>query len=112
MGKLGVPDAARPPQPQRENLGRSCCFSFAQRDGAAEPVPGVTALSLLGELSPCRVNNGGCQDLCLLTPKGHVNCSCRGERVLQEDFTCKGGNGSRWGRDGAGEQRPRSAWQS
>nr|XP_042700082.1 LOW QUALITY PROTEIN: prolow-density lipoprotein receptor-related protein 1 [Chrysemys picta bellii] len=42
------------------------------------------------ELSPCRVNNGGCQDLCLLTPKGHVNCSCRGERVLQEDFTCKG----------------------
>uniref|UniRef100_A0A674JJU7 LDL receptor related protein 1 n=1 Tax=Terrapene triunguis TaxID=2587831 RepID=A0A674JJU7_9SAUR len=41
------------------------------------------------ELSPCRVNNGGCQDLCLLTPKGHVNCSCRGERVLQEDFTCK-----------------------
>uniref|UniRef100_A0A8B9N6U5 LDL receptor related protein 1 n=1 Tax=Accipiter nisus TaxID=211598 RepID=A0A8B9N6U5_9AVES len=41
------------------------------------------------ELSPCRVNNGGCQDLCLLTPKGHVNCSCRGERVLQEDLTCK-----------------------
>uniref|UniRef100_A0A8C8ANT8 LDL receptor related protein 1 n=1 Tax=Otus sunia TaxID=257818 RepID=A0A8C8ANT8_9STRI len=41
------------------------------------------------ELSLCRVNNGGCQDLCLLTPKGHVNCSCRGERVLQEDFTCK-----------------------
>ncbi|XP_037739600.1 prolow-density lipoprotein receptor-related protein 1 isoform X1 [Chelonia mydas] len=41
------------------------------------------------ELSPCRMNNGGCQDLCLLTPKGHVNCSCRGERVLQEDFTCK-----------------------
>ncbi|NXG98380.1 LRP1 protein, partial [Loxia leucoptera] len=44
------------------------------------------------ELSPCRVNNGGCQDLCLLTPKGHVNCSCRGERVLQEDFTCKAVN--------------------
>uniref|UniRef100_A0A8C5UEH1 EGF-like domain-containing protein n=2 Tax=Passeriformes TaxID=9126 RepID=A0A8C5UEH1_9PASS len=44
------------------------------------------------ELSPCRVNNGGCQDLCLLTPKGHVNCSCRGERVLQEDFTCKAAN--------------------
>uniref|UniRef100_A0A663N6E5 Prolow-density lipoprotein receptor-related protein 1 n=1 Tax=Athene cunicularia TaxID=194338 RepID=A0A663N6E5_ATHCN len=41
------------------------------------------------DLSLCRVNNGGCQDLCLLTPKGHVNCSCRGERVLQEDFTCK-----------------------
>ncbi|NXJ85431.1 LRP1 protein, partial [Trogon melanurus] len=41
------------------------------------------------ELSPCRVNNGGCQDLCLPTPKGHVKCSCRGERVLQEDFTCK-----------------------
>lgn len=46
--------------------------------------------SVLGELSLCQVNNGGCQDLCLLTPKGHVNCSCRGERVLQEDFTCKG----------------------
>ncbi|NWV51617.1 LRP1 protein, partial [Daphoenositta chrysoptera] len=44
------------------------------------------------ELSPCRVNNGGCQDLCLLTPKGHVNCSCRGERVLQEDLTCKAVN--------------------
>lgn len=51
--------------------------------------------SVLGELSPCRVNNGGCQDLCLLTPKGHVNCSCRGERVLQEDFTCKGEGGGR-----------------
>lgn len=51
--------------------------------------------SVLGELSPCRVNNGGCQDLCLLTPKGHVNCSCRGERVLQEDFTCKGEEGRR-----------------
>lgn len=64
----------------------------------------MTALSLLGELSPCRVNNSGCQDLCLLTPKGHVNCSCRGERVLQEDFTCKGGGeveaGSWW--DGKG----------
>ena len=45
------------------------------------------------------MNNGGCQDLCLLTPKGHVNCSCRGERVLQEDFTCKGGGGG-WERGG------------
>jgi hypothetical protein len=43
-----------------------------------------------GELSPCRINNGGCQDLCLLTHQGHVNCSCRGGRILQEDFTCRG----------------------
>uniref|UniRef100_H9H785 LDL receptor related protein 1 n=1 Tax=Monodelphis domestica TaxID=13616 RepID=H9H785_MONDO len=40
------------------------------------------------ELSPCRINNGGCQDLCMLTPQGHVNCSCRGARILQDDFTC------------------------
>uniref|UniRef100_A0A7M4FXS6 LDL receptor related protein 1 n=1 Tax=Crocodylus porosus TaxID=8502 RepID=A0A7M4FXS6_CROPO len=44
------------------------------------------------ELSPCRVNNGGCQDLCLLTPRGQVNCSCRGDRVLQDDLTCKAPN--------------------
>uniref|UniRef100_A0A8C7E883 EGF-like domain-containing protein n=1 Tax=Nothoprocta perdicaria TaxID=30464 RepID=A0A8C7E883_NOTPE len=56
--------------------------------------------SLAGELSPCRVNNGGCQDLCLLTPKSQVNCSCRGERVLQEDFTCKG-------RGGTGGRKPK-----
>uniref|UniRef100_A0A8C2ERD6 Low density lipoprotein receptor-related protein 1Aa n=1 Tax=Cyprinus carpio TaxID=7962 RepID=A0A8C2ERD6_CYPCA len=40
------------------------------------------------EFSPCRVNNGGCQDLCLLTSDGRVNCSCRGERKLLEDNTC------------------------
>lgn len=43
-----------------------------------------------GEFSPCRVNNGGCQDLCLLTSDGRVNCSCRGERKLLEDNTCIG----------------------
>ncbi|XP_066526626.1 low-density lipoprotein receptor-related protein 1-like isoform X2 [Hoplias malabaricus] len=40
------------------------------------------------EFSPCRVNNGGCQDLCLLSSDGKVNCSCRGDRKLQEDNTC------------------------
>ncbi|KAJ8403984.1 hypothetical protein AAFF_G00343340 [Aldrovandia affinis] len=40
------------------------------------------------EFSPCRVNNGGCQDLCLLTSEGRVNCSCRGDRKLMEDSTC------------------------
>ncbi|KAG9349405.1 hypothetical protein JZ751_027848 [Albula glossodonta] len=37
------------------------------------------------ELSPCKAMNGGCDDLCLLTPYGTINCSCRGERVLLED---------------------------
>uniref|UniRef100_A0A669EQI8 LDL receptor related protein 1 n=1 Tax=Oreochromis niloticus TaxID=8128 RepID=A0A669EQI8_ORENI len=41
-----------------------------------------------GEFSMCRVNNGGCQDLCLLTSEGRVNCSCRGDRKLLEDNTC------------------------
>uniref|UniRef100_A0A8C2QBS6 Low density lipoprotein receptor-related protein 1Bb n=1 Tax=Cyprinus carpio TaxID=7962 RepID=A0A8C2QBS6_CYPCA len=40
------------------------------------------------ELSPCRVLNGGCGDLCLLTPDGTVNCSCRGERILLDDNRC------------------------
>uniref|UniRef100_A0A3B4H0A1 Low-density lipoprotein receptor-related protein 1-like n=1 Tax=Pundamilia nyererei TaxID=303518 RepID=A0A3B4H0A1_9CICH len=40
------------------------------------------------EFSMCRVNNGGCQDLCLLTSEGRVNCSCRGDRKLFEDNTC------------------------
>uniref|UniRef100_H3DAP4 LDL receptor related protein 1 n=1 Tax=Tetraodon nigroviridis TaxID=99883 RepID=H3DAP4_TETNG len=40
------------------------------------------------EFSMCRVNNGGCQDLCLLTSEGRVNCSCRGDRKLLEDSTC------------------------
>lgn len=44
--------------------------------------------SVSGELSPCRVLNGGCGDLCLLTPDGTVNCSCRGERILLDDNRC------------------------
>ncbi|XP_066473947.1 prolow-density lipoprotein receptor-related protein 1 [Tiliqua scincoides] len=44
------------------------------------------------ELSLCRVNNGGCQDLCLLTAKGEIVCACRGDRTLQEDFTCRAAN--------------------
>uniref|UniRef100_A0A673BX90 Low density lipoprotein receptor-related protein 1Aa n=1 Tax=Sphaeramia orbicularis TaxID=375764 RepID=A0A673BX90_9TELE len=40
------------------------------------------------EFSQCRVNNGGCQDLCLLTSEGRVNCSCRGDRKLLDDNTC------------------------
>ncbi|KAJ7345792.1 hypothetical protein JRQ81_001742, partial [Phrynocephalus forsythii] len=40
------------------------------------------------ELSPCAQMNGGCHDLCLLTPDGRVNCSCRGDRVLIEDNRC------------------------
>uniref|UniRef100_A0A8C5A5R6 EGF-like domain-containing protein n=1 Tax=Gadus morhua TaxID=8049 RepID=A0A8C5A5R6_GADMO len=40
------------------------------------------------ELSPCRHQNGGCGDLCLLTPDGRVNCTCRGERVLLDDNRC------------------------
>ncbi|KAF7208497.1 transcript variant X2 [Nothobranchius furzeri] len=40
------------------------------------------------EFSQCRVNNGGCQDLCLLTSEGRVTCSCRGDRNLLEDNTC------------------------
>uniref|UniRef100_A0A673BUV4 Low density lipoprotein receptor-related protein 1Ab n=1 Tax=Sphaeramia orbicularis TaxID=375764 RepID=A0A673BUV4_9TELE len=40
------------------------------------------------EFSPCRTNNGGCQDLCLPTSDGRVNCSCRGDRQLLDDNTC------------------------
>ncbi|XP_076159537.1 low-density lipoprotein receptor-related protein 1B-like [Alosa pseudoharengus] len=46
------------------------------------------------ELSPCRVMNGGCHDLCLLTPHGTVNCSCRGERQLLDDNRCVSRNSS------------------
>uniref|UniRef100_A0AAR2JKN9 EGF-like domain-containing protein n=1 Tax=Pygocentrus nattereri TaxID=42514 RepID=A0AAR2JKN9_PYGNA len=46
------------------------------------------------EFSPCRLNNGGCQDLCLLSSEGKVNCSCRGDRKLQEDNTCVSLNSS------------------
>ncbi|KAI5086851.1 low-density lipoprotein receptor-related protein 1B isoform X2, partial [Silurus meridionalis] len=41
-----------------------------------------------GELSLCNVNNGGCSDLCLLTPNSTVTCSCRGERTLLHDNRC------------------------
>uniref|UniRef100_A0A667YNG9 LDL receptor related protein 1 n=1 Tax=Myripristis murdjan TaxID=586833 RepID=A0A667YNG9_9TELE len=44
------------------------------------------------EFSPCRTNNGGCQDLCLPTSDGRVNCSCRGDRRLLEDNTCSAVN--------------------
>ncbi|XP_048808618.1 low-density lipoprotein receptor-related protein 1B isoform X3 [Lagopus muta] len=40
------------------------------------------------ELSPCAQMNGGCHDLCLLTPDGRVNCSCRGDRILIDDNRC------------------------
>ncbi|XP_029548487.1 low-density lipoprotein receptor-related protein 1 [Salmo trutta] len=42
------------------------------------------------EFSACRLNNGGCQDLCILTSEGRVNCTCRGDgkRKLLEDNTC------------------------
>uniref|UniRef100_A0AAR2L6Z9 EGF-like domain-containing protein n=1 Tax=Pygocentrus nattereri TaxID=42514 RepID=A0AAR2L6Z9_PYGNA len=46
------------------------------------------------ELSLCRLLNGGCGDLCLLTPEGMVNCSCRGERVLLDDSRCVSENSS------------------
>ncbi|XP_028847177.1 LOW QUALITY PROTEIN: low-density lipoprotein receptor-related protein 1B-like [Denticeps clupeoides] len=46
------------------------------------------------ELSPCRVQNGGCGDLCLLVPNGTVNCSCRGARVLLDDNRCVSENSS------------------
>lgn len=57
-----------------------------------ESVVNLSELPLLfkGEFSLCRVNNGGCQDLCLLTSEGRVNCSCRGDRKLLEDSTCSG----------------------
>eukprot|EP00079_Xenopus_tropicalis_P012610 XP_002939758.2 PREDICTED: prolow-density lipoprotein receptor-related protein 1 [Xenopus tropicalis] len=44
------------------------------------------------ELSPCQTNNGGCQDICVLTAEGRINCTCRGDRIIQEDFTCKSPN--------------------
>ncbi|XP_049327868.1 low-density lipoprotein receptor-related protein 1 isoform X3 [Astyanax mexicanus] len=46
------------------------------------------------EYSMCRVNNGGCQDLCLLSSEGKVNCSCRGDRKLLQDNTCVSLNSS------------------
>ncbi|XP_048835137.1 low-density lipoprotein receptor-related protein 1B-like isoform X4 [Brienomyrus brachyistius] len=46
------------------------------------------------EMSLCRVENGGCGDLCLLTADGSVNCSCRGERILLEDNRCVSENSS------------------
>uniref|UniRef100_A0A8C4MYX3 LDL receptor related protein 1B n=1 Tax=Equus asinus asinus TaxID=83772 RepID=A0A8C4MYX3_EQUAS len=46
------------------------------------------------ELSPCALLNGGCHDLCLLTPNGRVNCSCRGDRILLDDNRCVAKNSS------------------
>ncbi|XP_062845365.1 low-density lipoprotein receptor-related protein 1B-like [Trichomycterus rosablanca] len=46
------------------------------------------------ELSPCSVNNGGCHDLCLLSPNGSVSCGCRGERILLHDNRCVSLNSS------------------
>ncbi|XP_040330903.1 low-density lipoprotein receptor-related protein 1B isoform X2 [Herpailurus yagouaroundi] len=46
------------------------------------------------ELSPCSLLNGGCHDLCLLTPNGRVNCSCRGDRILLDDNRCVTKNSS------------------
>ncbi|KAL1785367.1 low-density lipoprotein receptor-related protein 1B [Sigmodon hispidus] len=46
------------------------------------------------ELSPCVLLNGGCHDLCLLTPDGRVNCSCRGDRVLLANNRCVTKNSS------------------
>ncbi|XP_069472627.1 low-density lipoprotein receptor-related protein 1B isoform X1 [Ambystoma mexicanum] len=46
------------------------------------------------ELSPCTFLNGGCHDLCLLTPDGRVNCSCRGDRILRDDNRCVTKNSS------------------
>lgn len=43
-----------------------------------------------GEFSLCHTNNGGCEDLCLLTSEGRVNCSCRGDRKLVEGNVCVG----------------------
>lgn len=79
-----------------EWVGASCVCTAANTPSPLSSVP------VSGELSPCRVNNGGCQDLCLLTHQGHVNCSCRGGRILQEDLTCRGergdeGGGHWWG---------------
>lgn len=61
---------------------------------AGDTLSPLSSVLVSGELSPCRVNNGGCQDLCLLTHQGHVNCSCRGGRILQEDLTCRGERGN------------------
>ncbi|XP_062904698.1 low-density lipoprotein receptor-related protein 1-like isoform X1 [Mobula hypostoma] len=46
------------------------------------------------ELSACKIMNGGCHDLCLLTADGQVNCSCRGERILLDDNRCVAKNSS------------------
>lgn len=69
--------------------GCICSFFFSlfnfNRFG---PSNGVCVVVVEGELSPCRNMNGGCGDLCLLTPQGRVNCTCRGERVLLDDNRC------------------------
>lgn len=96
-----LPIAASGPAVSHRVIGGAGKLSQAGRLGAGvlRVCPGRTPRPTLhtpasGELSPCRINNGGCQDLCLLTHQGHVNCSCRGGRVLQDDFTCQGERGA------------------
>lgn len=63
--------------------------SLVDATGTNRLVKVVTCVHMSsGEFSPCRTNNGGCQDLCLPTSDGRVNCSCRGDRQLLEDSTC------------------------
>lgn len=80
-----------------EKFGREKNQTLSQKmfgadggDGNRSVVVVTLARSLVssGEFSPCRTNNGGCQDLCLPTSDGRVNCSCRGDRQLLEDNTC------------------------
>ena len=42
---------------------------------------------------PCRINNGGCSHLCLLTPGGGSKCACpNGVELLPGNKTCSNGN--------------------
>uniref|UniRef100_W5ML36 Si:dkey-163f14.6 n=1 Tax=Lepisosteus oculatus TaxID=7918 RepID=W5ML36_LEPOC len=49
---------------------------------------GVTPACL--EVTPCSVNNGGCSQLCEVTPEGRAQCNCRdGFELLQDNRTCR-----------------------
>ncbi|KAG9261064.1 low-density lipoprotein receptor-related protein 1B-like [Astyanax mexicanus] len=70
--------------------------TILRADSTQQPM-GITAVANdthSCELSPCTVNNGGCQDLCLITPRGTVTCGCRGERILLDDNRCVSLNSS------------------
>lgn len=41
--------------------------------------------SNLGEMSPCHVMNGGCEDICTLDERAQVICLCSGGRMLLHD---------------------------